>query len=116
MTDTTIIPRVKGDAVVLEFNGKLNIGSGDWLLRESILKQLEEGHRNIILDARNMRTIDSSGIGELITAYTTITSAGGTFKLAGLKGKPLEGLNEIGLIHAFDVYPTTEDALSALKQ
>ncbi len=96
---------------VLEPKGKITIGVGDVALREAVSEALEAGARNILVDLGEVTTIDSSGIGELVSAYTTVTNRGGKLKLVNLPPKVTDILQITQLISVFEVFDTVDEAL-----
>ena len=66
---------------ILEPKGKITIGVGDVALREAVHEAVDAGAQNILINLGEVTTIDSSGIGELVAAYTTVTNRGGNLKL-----------------------------------
>jgi anti-sigma B factor antagonist len=106
---------VTGDVTVLKVKGSITIGEGDRTLRTTVREQIAKGHRKIVLDLHDVLTIDSSGLGELVSAYTAVTSEGGKMTLARLPQKVRDILESTQYISIFDVYNTDEDAAAALK-
>ncbi len=98
---------------IIEPKGKITIGVGDVALREAVTEALEAGARNILADLGGVSTIDSSGIGELVSAYTTVTNRGGQLKLANLPAKVTDILQITQLISVFEVYDTEQEALES---
>ena len=98
---------------VIKLDGKITIGSGDTQLRDVIMNCLKEGKPNILLDMANVTTIDSSGIGELVGAYTTVTNRGGKLKLLHLPPKVTDLLQVTQLITVFEVYENEQEALQS---
>ena len=90
-----------------------SIGSGDQQLREVISAALANGRTNILLDLSGVTTLDSSGIGELVGSYTTVTNRGGKLKLLHLPAKLNELLHVTQLITVFEVYENEQDALKS---
>ena len=82
-------------------------------MREVIGHALSEGRTNILLDLSGVTTIDSSGIGELVGSYTTVTNRGGKLKLLHLPAKLNELLHVTQLITVFEVYENEPDALKS---
>lgn len=105
--------RQKQGVTILEPKGKITIGSGDIALRDSVMETLESGSRNILINLRDVSTIDSSGIGELVAAYTTVTNRGGKLKLVGLPPKVSDILQITQLVTVFEVMDTEEEALAS---
>jgi len=107
-----ITVRQSGDVTILDLKGKITIGIGDVALRDSIAQQLQEGKRNLVLNTAEVSTIDSSGVGELVAAYTTVTNRDGRLKLLKLPPKLQDILQITQLITVFEVF---EDEPSAIK-
>ena len=98
---------------IISLQGKITIGSGDSQLREVITNALNTGKNNILLDMSGVTTIDSSGIGELVGSYTTVTNRGGKLKLLHLPAKLNELLHVTQLITVFEVYENEGEALKS---
>ena len=98
---------------ILDPKGKITIGSGDVALRESILEALDSGSQKILINLQNVSTIDSSGIGELVAAYTTVTNREAQLKLSNLSPKVTDILQITQLATVFQVEESEEDALRA---
>ncbi|MEO6259679.1 MAG: STAS domain-containing protein, partial [Thermoanaerobaculia bacterium] len=94
-------------------DGKITIGAGDSQLREVIGNALTAGKTNLLLDMSGVTTIDSSGIGELVGSYTTVTNRGGKLKLLHLPAKLNELLHVTQLITVFEVYENEPEALAS---
>ena len=98
---------------IIGLSGKITIGSGDTQLRDVIMNALSQGKTNILLDLSKVTTIDSSGIGELVGSYTTVTNRGGKLKLLHLPAKLNELLHVTQLITVFEVYEDEQEALKS---
>jgi anti-sigma B factor antagonist len=98
---------------VISLQGKITIGSGDTQLREVISNALSAGKNKILLDMSGVTTIDSSGIGELVGSYTTVTNRGGKLKLLHLPAKLNELLHVTQLITVFEVYENEQEAVKS---
>jgi anti-sigma B factor antagonist len=108
----TNVREVRGVAI-LDLKGKITIGSGDVQLRETINKLVDDGKKNILINMQDVTTIDSSGIGELVGCYTSVTNKGGKLKLLHLPPKISDVLTVTQLITVFDVYESEPEALSS---
>jgi len=102
-----------GDVVVLELQGKITIGEGDVLLRKNIKEQVEKGERKIVLDMDDVKYMDSSGVGELVSSFTTVKNAGGKLMLANLHPRVHDLLQLTALITVFEVFDSVSDALNS---
>jgi anti-sigma B factor antagonist len=100
-----------GGVEIIKLEGKITIGAGDTQLREVISNAVNAGKTNILLDLSGVTTIDSSGIGELVGSYTTVTNRGGKLKLLHLPAKLNELLHVTQLITVFEVYEDEAEAV-----
>lgn len=98
---------------IIALQGKITIGAGDSQLRETITSALDGGKQKLLLDMGGVTTIDSSGIGELVGAYTTVTNRGGKLKLLHLPGKVQDLLQVTQLITVFEVYEDENQAVQS---
>ena len=98
---------------IISLQGKITIGSGDTQLREVIANAVSAGKTNVLLDLSQVTTIDSSGIGELVGSYTTVTNRGGKLKLLHLPAKLNELLHVTQLITVFEVYEDEKEAIAS---
>ncbi len=112
---TTIVIRDVGDVKVLDLKGKITIGAGDLQMREAIHQALSAGSKKLIVNMKEVTTIDSSGVGELVGCYTTATNKGAKMKLNSLPPKISDVLTVTQLITVFDVYQTEEEALASFS-
>lgn len=107
--------RQVGDVVVLDVSGKITIGVGDVAIRDAVQVALGGGARDILLNLQQANTIDSAGVGELVSAYTSVAHRGGKLKLVGLPPKINDILQITQLITVFEVYDTEADAVESFK-
>jgi anti-sigma B factor antagonist len=102
-----------GDIRIIELSGKITIGTGDVKIREVITQALDAGKTNILFDLGGVTAIDSSGIGEMVACYTTVTKRGGKLKLMHLSPKINDILQVTQLITVFDVFDDEREALGS---
>ena len=76
-----IVERRIGDVTVLQLIGRLELETGDLILRDTINRLVEEGQVKLVLDMKEVTRLDSAGIGMLVSKYLTVRRAGGTIKL-----------------------------------
>jgi len=100
---------------ILEPKGKLTIGVGDVALREAVHEALDAGSKDILINLKEVSTMDSSAIGELVSAYTTVTHRGGTLKLLRLPPKVQDILQITQLVTVFDVFDEEDEALASFR-
>jgi anti-sigma B factor antagonist len=110
----TSVREVQGVAI-LDLKGKITIGAGDVQLRETVNSLAESGKKSILINMNDVTTIDSSGIGELVGCYTSLTNKGGKLKLLHLPPKINDVLTVTQLITVFDVYENEAEALASYK-
>ena len=115
MAELNIRERQAGDVTVLDMDGRITIGEGSIALRSAIRRLLEEGKKKILLNLARVSYIDSSGIGELVSSYTSIGKEGGQLKLLNLTQKLQDLLTITKLLTVFDVYDSEEEALASFK-
>lgn len=111
-----ISQRQVGDVTILDVSGKITIGVGDVQVRDAVHMALGSGARNLVLNLKNVTTIDSAGVGELVSAYTTVTNRGGKLKLVNLPSKVNDILQITQLITVFEVYDTEQEALESFHR
>ncbi len=105
--------RQREGVTILDLKGKITIGVGDVALRDAIHEALSAGAKKILVNLGDVSTIDSSGVGELVSAYTTATNRGGKLKLLDLPPKVADILQITQLITVFDVYEDEDEALKS---
>ncbi len=98
---------------VVDLHGKITIGSGDVQMRDTITNLVKDGATKIVVNMSGITTIDSSGVGELVGCYTTVTNKGGKLKLSNLTDKINDILTVTQLITVFDVFETEAQAISS---
>jgi anti-sigma B factor antagonist len=100
--------RVVETAAVVDVSGQITLGDGSALLRKTIRELLEQGHKHILLNLGEVNYIDSAGIGELVSGFTTVKNRGGELKLLNLNRRVRDVLQLTKLYTVFDVH--TEEA------
>jgi anti-sigma B factor antagonist len=105
--------RTVGDVHVLDISGKITLGEATKTMRHTISDLLENGGRKIVLNLNDVNYIDSSGIGELVRTYTTVTSEGKQLILLNLTRKIRELLVITKLLTVFQVYDSEQAAVSS---
>jgi anti-sigma B factor antagonist len=103
--------RNRDGVTILDLKGKITIGVGDVALRQAVQEALNSGTTKLLVNMGDVSTIDSSGVGELVSAYTTVTNRGGKLKLANIPDKVSDILTITQLITVFDVYENEDEAV-----
>ena len=107
--------RQRGDVTILDLKGKITIGTGDVALRNAIQEVMAGGAKKVLINMSDVSTIDSSGIGELVSAYTTATNRGAKLRLYNLPAKVSDILTITQLITVFDVYDSEDQAAGSFS-
>jgi anti-sigma B factor antagonist len=115
MAELNIRERQAGDVTILDMDGKITIGEGSVALRSAVRRLIEEGKKKILLNLSNVGYVDSSGIGELVSSFTTVNREGGQLKLLGLTAKIKDLLSITKLLTVFDTYEDEASALNSYK-
>ncbi len=105
-----------GGVRVMDLEGKITIGSGDVQLRQLVEESLNTGKKNILLNLKGVSHIDSSGIGEMVGCFTTVTRRGGAMKLSSLPAKINDILQVTQLITVFDVFDNEAEAIATFPR
>ena len=104
--------RQVGDVTVIDAVGRIVLGEGASLFRDTIRDLSTSGNRKLLLNLNEVSYIDSSGIGEMVSGFTTVTNAGGKLKLLGLSKRVKDLLQITKLYTVFEVH---EDEAAAVR-
>ncbi len=104
--------RQVGDVTVIDVAGRITLGEGSSALREALRDLVGKNQRKILLNLGEVTYIDSSGIGELVSGFTTVTNSGGALKLLNLNKRVKDLLQITKLYTVFDVH---EDEAAAIR-
>ncbi len=104
--------RQVGDITVIDAAGRVTLGEGTSALRDSIRETVNAGHKKVLLNLGEVNYIDSSGIGELVSAFTTVTNQGGQLKLLSLN-KRIQDLLQITKLYT--VFECHDDEAAAIR-
>ena len=97
---------------IVDCSGRITLGEGSVTLRDTVRELLSKGRKKILLNLGEVNYIDSSGIGELVSAFTTVRNQGGELKLLNLTKKVHDLLQITKLYTVFDV---KDDEAAAVK-
>ncbi len=111
MSMKTSTRQVNG-VVVVDLSGRITLGEGSTMLRDVVRDLISKGNKKILLNLGDVTYIDSSGIGELVSAYTTVRNQGGELKLLNLTKKVHDLLQITKLYTVFDI---KDDEAAAVK-
>jgi len=105
--------RVVGEVQILDCSGKITLGEGTMAIRNTVRELLKNGNKKIVLNLADVNYIDSSGIGGLVSSYTTVTNQGGQLKLLNLTKKIHELLAITKLLTVFPVFDNEQTAIAS---
>lgn len=108
-------PRELSGAVVVDISGRITLGEGSAMMREMLRDMLGKGQTKIVLNLGDVTYIDSSGIGELVSGFTTVKNHGGELKLLNLTKKVHDLLQITKLFTVFDVHNDEASAINSFK-
>lgn len=114
-TPTSVILRRLSGGALAEFSGKIALGEGTALLRESIQNLVQFGYLHILLDLEHVDYVDSAGLGELVRSLVTVRGHGRTLKLVGPSAGVLRLLQMTRLDRIFEIVADQPAALRALQ-
>ncbi len=101
---------------VVDLSGRITLGEGCAQLRELIRNEVTKGNKHVLLNLADVTYIDSSGIGELVSAYTAVSNQGGQLKLLNLTKKVHDLLQITKLYTVFDVHDDEAKAVSSFQK
>ena len=113
MTTST---RQAGGVTVVDISGRIELGEESAALRDLVSKLLNNGHKQILLNLGDVNYIDSSGLGNLVSAFTTVRKQEGELKLLNLTNK-VRGVMQIAKLYTvFDIMDDEEAAVKSFGQ
>jgi anti-sigma B factor antagonist len=104
--------RQVGDVTVVDANGRITLGEGASVFRDVIRDLAAKGNKKILVNLADVSYIDSSGIGEMVSSFTTVTNHGGQLKLLSLTKRVKDLLQITKLYTVFEVF---EDEAAAVR-
>jgi anti-sigma B factor antagonist len=104
-----------GDVTVIDAAGRITLGEGASAFRDMIRDLAAKGDRKLLLNLSEVSYIDSSGIGELVSGFTTVTNHGGSLKLVGLSKRVKDLLQITKLYTVFEVFDDEADAIRSFS-
>ena len=98
---------------ILDCSGKITLGEGTMSIRNTVRDMVQGGAKKIVLNLAEISYIDSSGVGELVSTYTTVVNGGGKLKLLNLTNKIQKLLTITKLLTVFDTFDNEKSALKS---
>jgi len=100
---------------IVDLAGRITLGEGSVTLRDAVRELLNRGQKKILLNLADVSYIDSSGIGELVSGFTTVTNQGGQLKLLNLTKKVHDLLQITKLYTVFEVHTDEPSAIRSFS-
>jgi len=101
---------------IVDLSGRITLGEGSVVLRDTVKELSTQGNKKILLNLGDVTYIDSSGIGELVSAYTSVRNAGGELKLLNLTKKVHDLLQITKLYTVFDISDEEASAIASFNR
>lgn len=101
---------------IVDLSGRITLGEGSSTIREMVRDLLGKGQKKILLNLADVNYIDSSGLGELVSAFTTVRNQGGELKLLSLNKKIRDLLQITRLYTVFEVFDQEAAAVASFRQ
>jgi len=107
--------RSVGDVSIITMTGRITLGEGSTALREQVRELVEAGHCKILLNLHDVGYIDSSGLGELVKAYTTVRNRDGQLKLVDVSKRVLDLLHATKLNLVLEIEADEASAMQSFR-
>ncbi len=107
--------RIVDGVTVLDLSGRIVLGDGSDTLRESLRDLVSRGQKKVLLNLADVNYIDSSGLGALVSGYTSLASQQGQLKLLNLTKKVHDLLQITKLLTVFEVFDNENAAIQSFK-
>lgn len=107
--------RYQENVVIVDLKGKLVWGRERLVLKETISQLLEKERKDILLNLSEVKYMDSSGIGELVSSYRAVKQAGGRLKIVHLSNRIYTTLTIMRLLPIFEVFSDERDAVKSFS-
>ena len=110
-----IISRQSGDVSILDLTGRITLGEGAGALRDAIRTMTLEGHKRILLNLGGASSVDSSGLGVLVSAFATLANHGGQLKLLNVLPRVQDLLLITKLYAVFEIFDDERAAVASFS-
>ncbi len=107
--------RQVGDVTVVDAAGRITLGEGASVFRDSVRDLVAKGNKKLLINLSEVSYIDSSGIGEMVSGFTTVTNGGGQLKLVGLSKRVKDLLQITKLYTVFEAFDDETEAVRSFK-
>ena len=107
--------REQDGVVILEPKGKIMGGPDATLLHDKLYEYIDRGKKNVIVDLSKVDWMNSTGLGILISGFTTLRNNDGVLKLANVTEKIQSLLTITKLVTVFEAFDSIEEAVESFK-
>ena len=111
----TIDERAVGDVTVLAVQGRMTLSDSGGTVKHRVGRLLAAGRQQLVLDLAHVPYMDSTCVGELVSAFLTTRNQGGTLKFAGVTGRIAELLTVAKLDTVFEIFETDTAAVQSFS-
>jgi len=112
---SSVHTRQAGNVAIIDLAGRITIDSAAGVIRDAIHQTVQSGQRNVLLNLGGVTYIDSAGLGELSSAYITVSRLGGRLKLLNPQAKVHGMLQVTGLYSLFVSFTDEQAALASFR-
>lgn len=113
MSGLNINKREVDGVLVMDLNGSVSLGETNRQLHEALREAVADGKKNVVLNLAKVSGIDSSGLGELVAGYSTLSAAGGSLKLINLPERVTDLMTITKLYTVFDIYGSEAEGIAS---
>lgn len=107
--------RQRGSVAILEPEGRITFGASELTLREAVLEVVGAGTRDILLDLRRVPKVDSSSVGEMVHAYTSLSNRNSRLRLLSPQPAVLAVLRITGIDTVFEIFEDEDEAVASFR-
>ncbi len=100
---------------IIDLSGDITLGGGNIFLKQTLRSLAEQNEKKVLLNLSNVTYIDSSGLGELVAGYTSVSKSGGELKLLNLTDRVKDLMMITKLLTVFEAYDDEATAIAAFK-
>ncbi len=101
-----------GDVAIVDLAGRITLGEGSGVIRTTVKDLIASGRKNVLLNLKDSSFFDSAGLGELVSAFASVSNAGGHIKLLHVQGKVRDLLQ---VVRFYAVFPVFDDEATAVR-
>jgi len=114
--DMTTGTRELGGVTIVDISGRIQLGEESAALRDLVCDLLSKGHKKILFNLGDVNYIDSSGLGSLVGAFTSVRKQGGELKLLNLTKNVHNVMQMTRLYTVFDIMDNEAVAVKSFGQ